>query len=84
MAKLVVCSVRDRAVDAFMRPFTVPTIGMAVRSFQDEVNKSDNPMNKHPEDYELHKLGFFDEESGEFVNEKQMLAVAKDYLTPRN
>lgn len=65
---LLVCSVRDSALDAFMRPIFVPTAGMAVRSFQDEVKNPDSPMAKHPEDYALFELGTFDEESGKLVN----------------
>ena len=66
--KLVMCAVRDSAVDAFMRPFFVPSTGMAVRSFTDEVNRQDGEMNKHREDYALFELGSFDEESGKCFN----------------
>lgn len=85
MAKLVVVAVRDRAVDAFMNPFVVPSVGMAMRSFSDECNAKDSPMNKHPADYELHHLGFFDQESGEFLpnNDRKMLAVASNMIVPK-
>lgn len=81
--RLKVVAVRDRAADAYMRPFFVPTIGMAVRSFQDEVNRSgaDNPMWSHPEDYDLYELGDFDEDSGRFLchePQPRMVAVGKD------
>lgn len=66
--KLVVVAVRDSAVDAFMRPFLVPTTGMAVRSFHDEVARVESDMHKHPEDYELFELGEFEEETGRFSN----------------
>lgn len=62
--KLVLCAIRDSAMDAYMRPFAAPSTGMAVRSFQDELRRDDSEMRKHPEDYELFKLGEFDEESG--------------------
>lgn len=66
--KLVVVSVRDSAVDAFMRPFFVPSTGVAVRSFRDEVSRSESEMHKHPGDYELFEIGAFDEETGRFEN----------------
>lgn len=68
MAKLMVCSVYDRALEGFSRPFFVPAIGMAVRSFSDEVNRvaPDNEMNRHPEDYSLFQLASFDDSTGEF------------------
>lgn len=78
MAKLVVVAVRDRAVDAFMNPFVCPSLGMAVRSFHDEVNNAESPMAKHPEDYELHQLGTFDQETGEVVMARRLVMVAKD------
>ena len=68
--RLIVCSVRDSAVDAFSRPFFTPNSAMAIRSFVDEVNrKSDeNPIWKHPSDYELFQLADFEEDSGRFFN----------------
>lgn len=66
--KLIIVAVRDRAADAFMRPYFVPALGLAIRSFQDEVNRSsaDNPMWVHPEDFDLYELGTYDEDRGVF------------------
>lgn len=82
---LIACAVRDSAVDAFMRPFHVPSTGMAVRSFRDEVNNPESPMHKHPEDFELFELGTFDEESGKMDNlsSPRSLARAKDFKEVR-
>lgn len=66
--KQVVVAVRDSAVDAYARPFFVPSTAVAVRSFRDEVNRAESPMHAHPGDYELFELGSFDEESGKFEN----------------
>lgn len=66
--KLVMVSVRDSALDAFMRPFFVPTTGAAVRAFSDEVRRKDSEMYRHPADYVLFELGSFDEESGRVEN----------------
>lgn len=61
--KYVICSVRDSAADCFQRPFFVPTPAVAVRLFGDEVKSTDehNPMNPHPEHFELFELGTFDD-----------------------
>lgn len=66
--KMVVLSVRDKAVEAFGRPMFVLARGQGVRSFTDEVNRAaeDNPLHKHPEDYSLWELGTFDDSSGAF------------------
>lgn len=66
----VIVSVYDSKVEAFGRPFFVPTEGAAIRSFLDEVNRhaDDNPMSKHPEDYQLFCIGYFDDVNAHFEN----------------
>lgn len=78
---LILCSVRDSAINAFIRPFCVPAVGAAVRGFTDEVNNPDSPMNKHPDDYELFELGVFSEETGyvTMLPQPRAIARAKDF-----
>lgn len=59
--------VRDSAINSFNNPFCAPTPGFAERSFRDEVNRAESPMNAHPEDYELYHVGDFDPDSGVIV-----------------
>lgn len=66
--KLIVCSIKDSALEAYMRPFFVPTSGMAVRAFTDEVNKAGSEMGAHRGDYVLFEIATFDEDSGLFEN----------------
>lgn len=82
---LIVCAIRDSAINAYTRPFYVPAIGAAVRAFTDEVNRVDSDMHKHPEDYELFELGEFDEETGHIENrsEPRSLGRAKDVILPK-
>lgn len=87
MTIVVVCSVFDTAMQAFARPFFVPSTAMAVRSFGDEVKRrdADNPMQKHPEDFILYLLGTFDEERGSFTppshGSPEILVRAKDMVS---
>lgn len=67
MTILTIVAVKDRAVDAYNRPFYVPTIGAAIRSFTDEVNRNESEMNAHPEDYDLYELGTFCDQTGTFL-----------------
>lgn len=82
-----VVSVFDRAAQAYGRPFTVPSKGMAIRSFDDEVNREGSDMGKHPADYELYELGFFDDQEGKFVTftsgSPELILRAEDVLKPR-
>lgn len=63
---LIVMAVRDSAVGAYLRPFYAPSVGAAMRSFYDEVNRKDSEMFRHPDDYELFELGEFEEVSAVF------------------
>lgn len=79
--KLLACAVRDSAANAYNRPFFVPSTGLAVRSFRDEVNRADaqNPMFAHPQDFELWLIGVFDEENGQLEGcPHERLARAQD------
>lgn len=61
-----IVAVRDRAAEAYMRPFFVGTANMAIRSFMDEVNRehAENQLFAHPDDFDLYELGVFDDNSG--------------------
>lgn len=79
--KLVLCTVKDRAADAYGRPMFVPSVGVALRSFSDEVNREDseNQLNKHPDDFDLYELGEFDDNTGLFALHEQpkLLSLGK-------
>jgi len=79
--KMLVCTIRDRAAEAYGRPFFLPATGVAIRSFQDEVNRKaeDNQVYQHPDDFDLYELGSFDDFSGKFELHEQpkLLALGK-------
>lgn len=81
-----IVAVRDRAIDTYMRPFYVPALGAAIRSFQDELNRPDSEMGKHPDDYDLFHLGTWDDQTGEFQNlgMPSQLAQGKQLITPKH
>lgn len=68
--KLVVVSIKDAALGAYSRPAFVPTVGAAQRSFMDEINNPQSEAAKHPKDYDLYLLGYFDDVTGQFSNEE--------------
>jgi len=76
-----VFSIRDRAADLYGRPFYSNTVGSAIRSFSDEINRvsQDNQLNQHPDDFDLYYLGEFDDSNGSFetVN-PEMVGIGKD------
>lgn len=87
MKYFVVC-VRDRAADVFGAPNFVLSIGAAIRSFGDEINRegdANNMFNKHPEDFDLFKLGTYDDQTAQFeCAMPEQLAVGKDLRIRNN
>ena len=59
--KLIVMAVFDSGAQAYGRPIFVPSVGLAERSFADEVNRGEqgNAMSQHAADFALYELGTF-------------------------
>jgi len=78
---LNICTVKDRAADAFGRPMFVPSTGVAIRSFSDEINRNnaENQLYNHPDDFDLYELGQFDDNTGCFTLHEQpkLLSLGK-------
>jgi hypothetical protein len=66
--KLMVFSLRDVKAGTFLTPMFVPTVGLALRTLSDELNRaSPDPSNvlaHHPEDFELFHIGDFETDTG--------------------
>ena len=82
--KMVVVSIKDTAADTFGRPAFVATEGVALRQFQDEVNRAseDNQLYRHPSDFHLFYIGLFDDVSGKFelLESPKLIARANDVI----
>ena len=68
--ELVMYSVYDKAVGAYMRPFFMQSDGQATRMFMDDANNADSPISAHPEDYSLFRCGRWYDEGGDLVPEE--------------
>lgn len=83
--KLTLCTVKDRAADAYGRPMFVPSTGIAIRSFSDEINRAaeDNQMYNHSDDFDLYELGEFDDNTGLFFlyEQPKLLTLGKQVKT---
>lgn len=58
---LLMYSVYDKAVKAFLQPFFVRSKGEAIRSFADAVNKKDHQFGLHVMDFVLFEIGEYDD-----------------------
>lgn len=63
--RLAICAVRDAIGEAWLTPLYFQSTSQAVRSFQDAAADVKSDIGKHPDDYALFHLGFFDQRSGE-------------------
>lgn len=61
----LICSVFDRKAGVYARPFVTPNKAMARRSFEAARQDSSTELSKFPEDFSLHVLGSFNDETGE-------------------
>lgn len=77
-----VFAVYDDKAGAFMSPFVLPAIGLAVREFQSAVNNPQSNISKYPADFKLYKLGTFDDNSGQFesLGVPMLLGVGTEYV----
>lgn len=65
-----VYSVRDRKADTFGRPIFAPNLGVLVRDIQEVLRTdSQSTMSRFPHDFQLYRLGDFDDHKGQFVLE---------------
>ncbi len=83
--KQVIVAVKDRAAETYGRPMFVPAIGVALRSFSDEINRNDpnNQLFNHPDDFDLYDLGTFDDSTAQFEikNIPELLILGKNART---
>lgn len=61
---LKIFSIKDNMAEAFIPPFFLPKVAMAVRTFNDMLQDPKHQFSKHPEDYYLFHLGELDDQTG--------------------
>jgi hypothetical protein len=78
---LKILTIRDIKADVYGNPVFSTSIGGAIRSFGDEVLKTDgNPLSLHPADFELYHIGEFDPNTAEFnLIKPQRVALGSEY-----
>lgn len=80
-------AIRDSAAETFHPPFCARAAGQATRDFAAQVNRPDqnNPLYQHPADFELYRVGTYDDSTGRInAEEPQMIMRGKDASTSEN
>lgn len=79
--KISLLSVYDKQIQAYGAIFTARTIGEAIRGLTDHVADKTTEIAKHPEDYQLFKLGEWDNETGKiYPTETPMMIISAEEL----
>lgn len=85
--KMHILVMRDITANVFGQPNFVASVGGAIRGFADQVNdpKRDTVVSQHPEDFELYKLGTYDDETATFelLTRPEQVATGKNLLSAR-
>lgn len=64
MTEMKIYSLFDVKVGAFWQPFFSRNNETAIRAVGDGAQQPNNPLGAHPEDYVLHELGHWNDETG--------------------
>jgi len=80
-------SIYDNKAQAYLPPFILPRLEMAMRTFADCVNAKDHKFSLHPGDYTLVELGDFDDNTATIKSHTVAIVIGtgldfKESLTP--
>lgn len=57
-------SIKDSKAEAYLLPIFAPTVGVAIRIFQNAASKEGSDFHKYAADYTLFEIGEWNEETG--------------------
>ncbi|UDN67687.1 nonstructural protein [robinz microvirus RP_94] len=58
----------DSAIESYSPVFSVPALGIAIRSFMDACSDKSSDVGRHPESFKLFHVGDFNELDGSIVS----------------
>lgn len=84
--KMNIYAMQDVKANAFGQPFFSPNDGLALRSVSDLVADRNSMPAKHPQDFNIFKLGVYDDNSGRIEANAVPVFVAKclDFVSQSN
>ena len=78
-----VFAIHDSKAGAFLPPFILPRVEIAIRTFQDCIAATDHQFSKHPEDYNLFTLGEWSDDSGMYdVGVPELVVTGLESVNP--
>lgn len=67
--RMNIYSIFDSATGAYMRPWFVQSDEAAIRAFGDIACDNDHEVGRHPKDYTLYRVGYWDDNKGKITGE---------------
>lgn len=66
----ILCVIHDRSIDAYVNLHCVRAEGQAIRQFMDAIgDQNAGSMHKHPDDYDLYRVGVYDDNTAQVTPE---------------
>lgn len=80
--ELKIFAIYDIKAEAYLQPFFLPTVGMALRSWTEAVNDPQTKFHLHPSDYTLFQIGTFNQTNGSLYSTetKTPLGTALEFI----
>lgn len=74
---------KDDKSRSYGPPFTVETLGVFVRTVQEELQRGQAIWSKHPQDFGIYEIGLYDPENGIVFlhDQKKCLGLVQDFKT---
>lgn len=81
MDSFIFC-IYDSKAGYYRNPFIMTTKGEALRGFEDIANDNKTEIGRHPEDFVLFCIGFYDRKTGniDVKKEKEALGIAIEFV----
>jgi len=67
--KLNAYATYDTAAAVYSKPFFAQSDGQVMREFQDICVNAEHPFGQHPEDYSLHRIGSYNDQTAKLESE---------------
>lgn len=85
MAKTIMFSTYDSKAKTFSAPFTMLTIGMAIRGFEEATKDTNSMLNRYPNDFSLYEIGTYDDSNAtcELKSPINLLAIASEFVNKK-
>lgn len=78
----IMFSTYDSKAKTFSAPFTMLTIGMAIRGFEEAAKNPETMLNRYPNDFSLYEIGTYDDSNATFqpTNPINLLSIASEFV----